>query len=101
MPTKAEVEELKAKCEFEATDSKGMRGYRIVGQNGNCMFLPALGFKKDSLRPLDKKWVASYWSVTRTDKDSTAYGLNLAKDKKLRIWGRRRSGSLIRGVHEK
>lgn len=45
MPTKAEMQELLDKCEWQWTNRRGVYGYRVFGPNGNSIFLPAAGFR--------------------------------------------------------
>ena len=46
LPTKKELEELKDKCRWTWTEQDGHNGYRVVGPNGNSIFLPAAGYRK-------------------------------------------------------
>ena len=60
-PTKSEWEELKSNCEWTWTTKDGVKGYEVVGYNGNSIFLPAAGCRSGS--SLD--YVGSrgyYWS---------------------------------------
>lgn len=50
-PTKAEFEELINKCKWIWTSN----GYRVIGSNGNNIFLPAAGFRYDHVSESDKK----------------------------------------------
>lgn len=43
MPTKTEFEELKYKCTWIPTTQNGVKGCKVVGPNGNYIFLPAGG----------------------------------------------------------
>lgn len=43
MPTKAEQDELKNNCEWEWITLNGVGGYKVIGPNGNSIFLPAAG----------------------------------------------------------
>ncbi|MBR5983212.1 MAG: hypothetical protein IK025_05775 [Bacteroidales bacterium] len=57
MPTKAEFEELMNKCSWKWSDY----GYKVIGPNGNSIFLPAEGYRYDS--DLGRKAdYAPYWS---------------------------------------
>jgi hypothetical protein len=44
MPTAAEQKELLSECTWELTTQNGVKGYKVTGQNGNNIFLPASGF---------------------------------------------------------
>lgn len=41
MPTKGELDELKTKCSWTWEQQNGVDGYKVVGPNGNSIFLPA------------------------------------------------------------
>lgn len=47
MPTKAEQEELLNKCSWEWTEQNGINGCKVTGPNGNYIFLPAGGYRKN------------------------------------------------------
>ena len=44
MPTLSEINELKEHCTWEWTSVNGIDGYKVTGQNGNSIFLPAAGY---------------------------------------------------------
>jgi hypothetical protein len=41
MPTKEELTELHEKCKWEMTTLNGKKGYKLIGDNGNYIFMPA------------------------------------------------------------
>lgn len=43
MPTLNEIEELCEKCSWEWTEVNEVSGYKVTGNNGNSIFLPAAG----------------------------------------------------------
>ena len=43
LPTNDEFEELKEECKWLWTKMLGQNGYRVIGPNGNNIFLPAVG----------------------------------------------------------
>lgn len=45
MPTKEEMDELRTKCDWIWTMEKGVNGYKVFGDNGNYIFMPAAGRK--------------------------------------------------------
>lgn len=47
MPTYEEQHELNEKCTWTWTTSNGVKGYKVVGPNGNSIFLPAAGHRYD------------------------------------------------------
>ena len=48
MPTDAEFTELQEKCEWKWTKQNRVKGYKVIGPNGNSIFLPAAGFMFNS-----------------------------------------------------
>ena len=48
MPTGAEQDELRNSCTWEWTTLNGVNGYRVTGPNGNSIFLPAAGYRRDA-----------------------------------------------------
>ena len=44
MPTDAEFTELREKCTWTWTTQNGVNGYKVVGPNGNFIFLPTAGY---------------------------------------------------------
>lgn len=45
MPSKAQQDELREKCEWTWSSMSGHKGYKVVGPNGNSLFLPAAGYR--------------------------------------------------------
>ena len=48
MPTYDELNELKTMCTWTWTTQNSVDGYKVVGSNGNSIFLPAAGYRNDS-----------------------------------------------------
>lgn len=59
-PTAADWEELKENCTWTKCLENGVNGYRISGLNGNSIFLPATGFRKNTT--LNDDDICCYWS---------------------------------------
>lgn len=59
IPTKEQAQELVDNCKFVWTSVKGQNGYKVVGKNGNSIFLPAGGYY--SPNPSHTKLVCIYW----------------------------------------
>jgi hypothetical protein len=83
MPTKAELEELKALPNQWVTDYNGISGLNgrvFTGKNGNTLFIPAAGFRNGS----DIDYAGSYcclWSSSlHLDYPRNAYGLHFYSD---------------------
>ncbi len=49
MPTEEQVEELISNCEWEWTQLNNINGYKVTGKNGNSIFIPASGYKDNSV----------------------------------------------------
>ncbi len=62
MPTRAELDELRTKCEWTWTTKNGVRGYRVTGPNGNTIFLPAAGYRLRSVELYGAGETGCYWS---------------------------------------
>lgn len=61
MPTDAEMTELRTKCIWTWTTQNGVKGYKVVGPNGNFLFLPAAGYRFVSDLDLAGSY-GNYWS---------------------------------------
>ncbi len=73
MPTKAEQYELRTKCKWVWTTLNGVNGYRVVGPNGNSIFLPAAGYMSGGML-YDVGLRGDYWSSSlNTGRPSYAY----------------------------
>ncbi len=79
MPTVAELRELRFRCKWVWTTQYGIGGYKVIGPNGNSIFLPA--------KPYDGCY---YWSSSlETEDSSNAYCLSLfEKIISVTDWGR-------------
>ena len=61
MPTKAEQDELRDNCTWTWTTQNGVNGYKVTGPNGNCIFLPAAGYR-DGTEVNYRGSIGYYWS---------------------------------------
>ena len=67
LPTKQQLEELISKCTWRWTGS----GYKVIGPNGNSIYLPAAGsrdYDSDNVSLVGTN--ANYWSSTLYSSDS-------------------------------
>ena len=63
-PTIEELEELKEKCEWIWCENfEGIKGYQVVGPNGNSIFLPAAGSQYENSKDTVGEF-GYYWSST-------------------------------------
>lgn len=98
MPTKSEVEELFNKCTWEWTSYNGVNGQLITGPNGNNIFLPAAGFRRDT-DFYDRGTDCTYWSATLKDYDAhDAYSLDAYEYGEDFFGGSRSDGLTVRPV---
>ena len=98
MPSKAQQDELREKCEWTWTSMGGHDGYKVVGPNGNSLFLPAAGYR-DFSGLYSAGSYGGYWSRTLYwDNQWSAYGLSFFSDNV--DWGsnNRRFGQSVRPV---
>ena len=61
MPTRAEQDELREKCTWTWITYKGVEGYKVIGPNGNSIFLPAAGCR-DGTKVINRGSSGYYWS---------------------------------------
>lgn len=45
LPTRNELKELSSKCKWEYINYKGQNGFKLVGPNGNTLFLPITSYR--------------------------------------------------------
>lgn len=73
MPTKAEQDELRTKCKWVWTTLNGVNGYKVIGPNGNSIFLPAAGYVDEGTL-YGAGSLGGYWSSSLfTGYPSSAY----------------------------
>lgn len=63
MPTKEEQEELRDNCKWLWTNRNGVNGNKVIGPNGNSIFLPASGFRSRT-DIFTKEEGGDYWSCS-------------------------------------
>ncbi len=61
MPTMVELDALYIQCTWTWSSLNGVDGYRVVGSNGNSIFLPAAGYRYDS-KFIGENYCGDYWS---------------------------------------
>ena len=80
MPTKAEMQELRDRCNWKWTTQNGVKGYKVTGPNGNNIFLPAAGCRLGSSL-YDAGSIGYYWSSAPNESNSYgAYNLSFGSD---------------------
>lgn len=71
MPTKAEQDELRTQCTWQWTSMNGVKGYKVIGPNGNFIFLPAAGCCDNGSNDL-----SDYGGYYRSSTLDDSYSLN-------------------------
>lgn len=61
IPSKSQKDELLKKCKWTWTNMGGHNGYKVVGPNGNSIFLPAAGYRRGGSLDYAGSY-GSYWS---------------------------------------
>jgi hypothetical protein len=80
MPTTEEQQELIYNCTWIWTTQNGVNGYKVTGSNGNSIFLPAAGYRRNS-DLYGAGGFGHYWSSSLyTDDPGNAYVLYFYSD---------------------
>ncbi len=74
MPTKAEMQELEYNCTVTWTTQNGINGRLFTGPNGNSIFLPAAGYRRDGSL-YSPGGDGFYWSSSLFGVPDKAWGL--------------------------
>ena len=100
MPTDAEWTELKTECTWTWTTQNGVNGRLVTGKNGNSIFLPAAGFRRDT--NLDNVGLDGfYWSSSlNTDSPGLAWYVYFGSGNVFRTDYYRYLGQSVRPVTE-
>jgi uncharacterized protein (TIGR02145 family) len=61
LPTRKECEELMNKCEWNYATVNGIKGYKVVGPNGNHIFLPLAGYYINKGKGYSEN-IGAYWT---------------------------------------
>ena len=68
LPTEAEIDELRTLCKWSWMEyTNGVRGMKVVGPNGNAIFLPAAGLRDEDNTIVNRALYGGYWSSDRSD----------------------------------
>ena len=100
MPTKAEMKELRDNCTWTWTTQNGINGYKVTGQNGKSIFLPAAGSCHGSSRYYVGE-CGTYWGSTPHESND-CLACTLSSDSGVRnvSWLVRDSGYTVRPVSD-
>ena len=103
MATIEEWKELKAECEWVWTNINGHNGYLVIAKNGNCIFLPAAGYKTGE-KLYGVNGAIRYWSSSLDeDFDYKAHEIKECPDNPLVVinwYGYRYLGLSVRAVQD-
>lgn len=101
LPTQSEFQELRDRCKWNYISYRNIKGYKIIGLNGNAIFLPASG-RRNGTSSFGQGEYGNYWTGTLCDNSST-YAYLFAFDSITRglTYGFRAAGRSIRAVAEK
>lgn len=79
MPTRREILQLIRSCKWQWTSMNGVKGCKVIGPNGNSIFLPAAG-DSDAMSRRNIGKHGTYWSSTPIENDK-AYVLYFSPEK--------------------
>lgn len=98
LPTKEELQELKDECTWKWIRQNGVDGYNVTGPNGNSIFLPAAGGRRDSSLYGAEEY-GYYWSSSPDESNRNyAYYLYLNSKYYRLNWNTRSCGRSVRPV---
>ena len=104
MPTLEEMFELTQECTWTWTEVNGVAGYKVASKtNGNCIFLPASGFRVYG-DLLDQNVYGYYWTSTPYEEEGTTPTytkgcfLDMCSYQFYCNWSLRRNGMTVRPV---
>ena len=75
MPTESEMRELIDRCSWEWMQLSGINGYKVIGPNGNSIFLPQTGHKYYDLGGWNER---SYYHTSTQERNDAAYHLDFS-----------------------
>lgn len=98
MPTQAEQDELRSKCKWTWTSQNGVKGCKVIGPNGNSIFLPAAGYMIEGTL-LNAGSYGCYWSSSLySGNPGGAYYVYFFSDRVDCDYGYRCCGFIVRPV---
>ena len=98
MPTRREILELVTNCKWQWTSINGVKGCKVIGPNGNSIFLPAAG-DSDAMSRRNIGKYGTYWSST-PDGNVRAYVLYISPEKVDIKQSYRENGKMVRPVSD-
>lgn len=103
MPTYDEQEELINNCTWTWTSQKGTKGYKVTGPNGNSIFLPAAGNRRESALcdagiGEHQASYGYYWSASLSESSGSALYLHFYSSGRHTDYSNREYGRTVRAV---
>ena len=98
IPTKAEYDELRNNCVWKWIRQNGVNGYKVLGPNGNSIFLPAVGFMTDGILLSAGRYGSYMLSSLHTNKSDFAYCMSFFSDILIQGQLSRENGQTVRPV---
>lgn len=100
IPSKLEIEELFNRCKWEWSLVNGIYGQKVIGPNGNSIFLPAAGYRdEDGLKSYGS--FCYYWSSSRDEISvGSAYYFYYGRTQSNIVATDRKCGQAIRPVKD-
>lgn len=98
MPSYEQIRELLDKCSYQWTGINGIKGAKFTGPNGECIFLPAVGYRADS-EIFNRGDNGFYWSGTQCPNENrSAYFFTISSYKPYLVSNFRDGGYSVRPV---
>ena len=98
MPTFVEIKELESECRWKWTTQNGVNGNKVIGPNGNFIFLPAAGNRWGSVYSVGNAGSYGFYWSSSLSRYGDAYSLNFNSGDTDWYYGDRRSGLSVRAV---
>ena len=96
IPTKDDLRDLYYYCKWERYEYRGVSGFRVIGPNGNSIFIPVTGHYEDDM--LWEGEATYFWSSTKYN-DDNAYYMKVDGENGLKLkYGQKWVGMTIRPV---
>lgn len=78
LPTRKELRELVKKCRWVLSTLNGHKGYKIIGPNGNHIFIPFAGYRFDRSLYFQEEYGFIWGEVANTRDRDVAYSLGMS-----------------------
>ena len=100
MPTEKELKELDSTCRWTLAEQDGYKGYKVVGPNGNSIFLPVAGSRYRAWNYGVGK-SGDYWGdLLEESNPGLACMLTFDDDRRSMVWAQRHFCRSVRPVSD-